>query len=194
MLVHATSKFKEWSSANPMHPINQLWITRQSFECKSVLLWADPQYEYQKKQYQPLEVMYIPGNILQQLIMVGAALLMTPAMNTVLDFLASWVLSYSMDWYFECLAVLADAAKDGIAAPFNDKKEIWFKCIEALVLKHIHIHYGNGSDQAYWIWVDWKNHFDTMYKQNPNWHFRTMTLDSEQHVFTCIVHVGNFGI
>ena len=171
--------------------MSHLWITRQTFECKYVLLWADPQYEFQEKQYQPLEAKFIPGNILQQLIMVGAALPMTPAMDTVLDFLASWVLSYSMDWYFECLAVLAKAANGGDPV---EKKEIWFSCIEALVLKHVHLTYAIGSNEAYWIWVDWKNHFDIMYKQNPNWHFRTMTLDSEQHVFTCIVHVGSFGI
>ncbi|CAB9504857.1 expressed unknown protein [Seminavis robusta] len=181
MLLTASNAFKEWLDVNSRYPYNELRKTRQTYKLKYVLLEDQTDREDPKTQYYLVKTRYLSSGILEQLIMEGNALPMTPDQTWLLDEMFVWGVRHSNEWYSEVLAELAWEVYEH--EPVT-RKEMCREAIKPLMRGALH-QQGIGGDHIEvkaLLLTEWEEWFDTECWSQHKHNLSGMTISSEQYI------------
>ena len=182
MKITASKSFKDWYNTNPTFPVSHLWRTRNSFMCKYVLLKDTSQEDIQ---YTLVPTSSFSGETIQQIIMEGRALPLTPPMDKIMDHNV-WICNKSSDWYLECIVVIATVLEQG--KKDWSEKDLILECIGTHCETLIHTYFATDSDEGFWIYKDFLSHFNTHWIENKQWSFKERTIASEQITQMAMLH------
>jgi hypothetical protein len=193
MRITGTAAFMNWLSANNRYPFNEISKTRTSFHCKWVLLKSSTRQALETRavrtEYNAVLSSSFPRDLLEQLIISGAATPVIPDYDYIIDDMVVWGHGNRYEWYCDVLDYLAYVLHHCYA---RNRKWVIRDCILYQVEYLLNGPNGiaiNSPVMAFDISHMWQNDFiDNIY--HVSLEFQTMVVISQQYVALKVVQLS----
>ena len=153
---------KDFLASHNGYPYNEIVSTRNSIVCKWVILHSE---QGQTAGIFPWQTVYhtvltksLPADTVQELIVSGHALPLTPDMNDIMDKMTVWGQENSKHWHNDVVDFLAFTINEGI--PMT-RQQLVKEVIGLKVHVLIHTWFGVNSGEANMLVAEWEAYFDS---------------------------------